>query len=191
MRRRRFFCATVSTPSAVISTPNALAIMVEASTIAVLPTMSAETADEAPVDLDLVDCEPGQVAERGEAGAEVVEHDPDAHGAKFVERPSHRRSVVGEQGQLGDLDLEALGGKAGAVRCWRTDAGHQVGPAPPAIGDTLTATRTMSGGPVSTRRRAPRSITHSPSRHGSVPVSSASGMKRPAYAAELGVMPAR
>ena len=63
--------------------------------------------DEAAVDLELVEREALQIAERRIAGAEIVERDADAERAQRVEQPQ-RRLAAFEEDRFGDLDLEPV-----------------------------------------------------------------------------------
>src|SRR5262249_25655989 len=65
----------------------------------------AEVLHERLVDLNLVDWEAAQITERGIAGTEIVEHDPNAHLAHFGELAEHFRRRV-QKRAFGDLDLE-------------------------------------------------------------------------------------
>ena len=53
-----------------------------------------------------------QVAQRGIAGAEIVERDADPDGAKVVQN-GERRLVVADEDGLGDLELQPARGEAG------------------------------------------------------------------------------
>ena len=64
--------------------------------------------DEAAVDLQLVEREALQIAERRIAGAEIVERDADAERAQRVEQPQGRLAAF-EEDRFGDLDLEPVG----------------------------------------------------------------------------------
>jgi hypothetical protein len=64
-----------------------------------------EPGDEGLVDLDLVEGKAAQVAQRGEAGAEVVERYAHAEVAQLVQRHPRRLAVLQKHG-LGDLELE-------------------------------------------------------------------------------------
>ena len=81
------------------------------------PSGSAEVGDEAAVDLDLVERKALQIAQRGIAGAEIVERDPYPDGAKLMQ-DGKRRVVVADQDRLGDLELEPARRQAGGrERC--------------------------------------------------------------------------
>ena len=75
------------------------------------PFRLGDVGDEAAVDLDLVEREALQIAQRGVAGAEIVERDPDPDGAKLVQNGERRLVVANEHG-LGDFKLEPAGGEA-------------------------------------------------------------------------------
>ena len=64
-----------------------------------------DVGDEAAVDLDLVERKTLQIAQRGIAGAEIVERNADADGAKVVQN-GQRRLVVADEHGLGDLELQ-------------------------------------------------------------------------------------
>ena len=68
--------------------------------------------DEAAVDLDLVEREALQIAQRRIAGAEIVERDAHADGAELMQ-DGKRRLVVADQHGFGDLELEPAGRKPG------------------------------------------------------------------------------
>src|SRR5258706_14353337 len=68
--------------------------------------------DEAAVDLDLVERKALQIAQRGIAGAEIVECDPHPDAAKLVQ-DRERGFVVADQHGLGDLQLQPVRRKAG------------------------------------------------------------------------------
>jgi len=55
---------------------------------------------------------PLQIAQRGKAGAEIVERDAYADGAELMQ-DRQRAFVVMDQYRLGDFDLEPIGRKAG------------------------------------------------------------------------------
>ena len=61
---------------------------------AVVP--AGEIADEGAVDLDLVEGEGAEIAQRRIAGAEIVERDADAEPTQFAQR-AERHLVVGEE----------------------------------------------------------------------------------------------
>ena len=66
-----------------------------------------DVADERLVDLDLVEREAAQIAQRRIAGAEIVHRDADAEVAQRVQG-RERRAAVGEQHRFGDLEFEPL-----------------------------------------------------------------------------------
>ena len=81
---------------------------------------SREVLHERAVDLDDVDAQPAQVAERGIAGAEIVDRDaaPEILGARDE---AGRIIDVLERRHLGDLDGDALGGAwDGGAAAWRS-----------------------------------------------------------------------
>ena len=110
-------CCSVSTPSAVVIMLRAAAIFTTALHDAGGSLRLGDVVDEAAVDLDLVERETLQVAQRGIAGAEIVERDAHPDGAKLVQ-DGERGLVVADQHRLGDLQFEparrqAGGGKRG------------------------------------------------------------------------------
>ena len=70
-----------------------------------------QVVDEAAVDLELVEREALQIAERRIAGAEIVERDADAERAQRVEQLQRRFAAL-EEDRFGDLDLEPVRGEA-------------------------------------------------------------------------------
>ena len=81
--------------------------------------------DEVAGDLEDVDREPAQVAERRVAGPEVVDRDPDAARAERLEPGDRRRRVV-EHRRLGQLEDESAGPQAGLAQD-RLDLVDEVG----------------------------------------------------------------
>ena len=75
--------------------------------------------DEAAVDLQLVEREALQIAERRIAGAEIVERDAHAERAQRVQQPQ-RRVAAFEEDRFGDLDLEPRWARG---RCRQARAG--------------------------------------------------------------------
>src|SRR5262249_49883951 len=67
-----------------------------------------EIADERPIDLDLVEREAAQAAERRISGAEIVHRDPYAERLQILQGGKVRLDVAQQQ-RLGDLDLQAIG----------------------------------------------------------------------------------
>ncbi len=65
-------------------------------------------ADEHLVDLDLVEGEAAQVVERGETGAEIIEHDADAKRMQAVQARDDLFAAL-EQGRFRDLEFQAGG----------------------------------------------------------------------------------
>ena len=139
--------------------------------------VAVEPGDERPVDLDRVERQVLQVGQRRVAGAEVVEHEPDAHVAQPAERPDPDLGLV-HHDALGDLELERRRVEPGLGQD-RVDlvdevrlaelAGRQV--------DRHHQARAARAGRRATRVawRQAVSSTHRPS--GTIrPVSSASGM---------------
>ena len=76
---------------------------------------------ERAVDLQLGGRQLGEVLDRGVAGPEVVDRDPDAHLAQRLEHP-HAAIGVGHRRALGDLDHELLGRHAVLARAARRSA---------------------------------------------------------------------
>ena len=64
--------------------------------------------EEAAVDLQVIDREFAQVAQRRVAGAKVIERDGDVEAAKFFEH-AYRTVTAGHQRRLRDFDVEILG----------------------------------------------------------------------------------
>src|SRR4029079_10056411 len=95
--------------------------------------LGPEAVDEGAVDLDRVDRDALQARERRVAGAEVVEQDADAAGAKLLSRGA-RRGDVREQGALGDLEAEAPRLEAAALER-ALDLAEELGPGELAAGD--------------------------------------------------------
>src|SRR4051794_9355674 len=62
--------------------------------------------DETAVDLELVEREALQIAERRIAGPEIVERDPNPERAQRMQQPQGRFTAL-EEDRFGDLDLEA------------------------------------------------------------------------------------
>jgi hypothetical protein len=75
---------------------------------------------ERPVDLDDVDRQVRQVAQRGVARPEVVDGDRDAQALQQLQLTEHRLGVA-HQGGLGDFDHDAFGGKSGALQRLRDE----------------------------------------------------------------------
>ena len=82
-----------------------------ACTIADEPSTS-DVADEAAVDLDLVEREALQIAQRGKAGAEIVQRDAHADGAELMQ-DGKRGLVVTDQHGLGDFEFQPVRRQAG------------------------------------------------------------------------------
>ncbi len=74
-----------------------------------------QTGDEGAVDLDAAEREGLQVAERGEAGAEIVERERDAEVGELLHRCEIGLGIV-EKHRLGDFELQPLGPQAGAAQ---------------------------------------------------------------------------
>ena len=91
--------------------------------IAALRLVSDEagSADEALVDLDLVEGRLLQIAERAVAGPEVVERKPDAELLQLGESLVGR-IALGEEDAFGDLELEPLRLNPVSLRCFATMA---------------------------------------------------------------------
>ena len=105
-------CSSVSTPSAVTVQPSALDIADQRGHDRLIAEVLGETADEAAVDLDRAQRVLLQPRQRREAGAEVVEHDPDAVGLELAQRASGDR-VGADQRGLGDLERQLSGRELG------------------------------------------------------------------------------
>ena len=85
-----------------------------ASTIAVRSCSIPSRLDEGAVDLQRVEREAVEVGERGVAGAEVVEDEPDAQLAAAPPASPWRLPRLLDQDALGDLELA---GGPGRARC--------------------------------------------------------------------------
>ena len=97
--------------------PRLLPRPVTARTIAIEFLARRQFADERAVDLDLVERETAQIAQRRIAGSEIVHRDPDAEAAKLVQNRQRRLAVL-QQHRLGDLQFEPVRRKAGGLqRC--------------------------------------------------------------------------
>ena len=101
---------------------------------------AGDVLDEGAIDLDLVERETLQVAQRGIAGAEIVQRDPNAELAQLVQHVQRRFVVANEHG-LGDLELQprrrqgreaASAAATFSASVWLLNC----------TGETLTATRT-------------------------------------------------
>ncbi len=69
-----------------------------------------DPAHEGAIDLEAIDREAAQVAERGVAGAEIVERDLEAAASQTLDhRGDGDDARVIDQGALGDLDFDSLG----------------------------------------------------------------------------------
>jgi hypothetical protein len=77
--------------------------------------VAGDRVDEGLVDLEDVDREAAQVAERGVAGAEVVDRQPDAERLQLTEPGDGRVGVVHEQA-LGDLQDQRAGVEVGVAQ---------------------------------------------------------------------------
>ena len=75
----------------------------------------AQFADEGAVDLDLVEGEAAQIAERRIAGAEIVHADAHAELAQLMQHVEHGRIVLQQDG-FGDFQLEPRGREAATGR---------------------------------------------------------------------------
>ena len=78
--------------------------------------LKAEVVDEGAVDLDLVEREALQIAQRGIAGAEIVKRDPHPQAAELMQH-RQRDLVVANEHRLGDLELEPAGRDARCCQC--------------------------------------------------------------------------
>ncbi len=72
-----------------------------------------DVGDEAAIDLDLVERETLQIAQRGIAGAEIVQRDTDTDGAKLMQN-LQRGFVIADQDGFGDLKFQPMGGRPDA-----------------------------------------------------------------------------
>ena len=80
----------------------------------------ADLADEGPIDLDLVEWETAQIAQRRIAGAEIVERDANAEVSQPMQAGDHRLGVLHEH-TLGDFQFEAVRRETRLGQC-RPDA---------------------------------------------------------------------
>ncbi len=76
-----------------------------AATVIVRPAV-----DEGPVDLQLLDREAREIAERGEPRAEIIEGEPHAEGVKVVQE-ALVVAVTRHEQRLGDLQFQPAGGE--------------------------------------------------------------------------------
>ena len=107
LRRNSSNCASVSTPSAVVTMPRLLPSPVTARTMAMESSRVASSVHERTVDLDLVERETAQIAQRRIAGSEIIERNPDAEAAQLVQDRKRRLAVL-QQHRFGDLQFEAI-----------------------------------------------------------------------------------
>ena len=135
-----------------------------------VPSFDAEIPHEGLVDLDLVEGEAAQVAQRRVAGAEIVHRDPHAERLETVQ-DRRCRAGIGHQHRFGDLQLQAPAGRPVQRRASRTAVTRLADVN--CTAETLTATLSPSGQRVASSQA--RRSTHSPS--GTIrPSSSAIGM---------------
>src|SRR3546814_7721502 len=66
----------------------------------ILPVRAVDAPDEGPIDLDLAERRLAQIAQRGIAGAELVEREPNAHSVELLQ---------GQPGGVGLLKADAFG----------------------------------------------------------------------------------
>ena len=83
-----------------------------ASTSARVWSLLVHVGNERPIDLDLVEGEAAQVAERAIAPAEIVHDDAHAELAQLMQRGQRILAVL-QQHRFGDLQLETMRGQAG------------------------------------------------------------------------------
>src|SRR5271165_1764992 len=76
-------------------------------------SLAADRGNEGTVDLDLVEGEAAQIAQRRIPGAEIVHGDADAERAELVQHAEYRLVVLQQRG-LGDLELQSPRGKSRA-----------------------------------------------------------------------------
>ena len=122
-------CSSVSTPSPTTSSDSACDIAMIASVIAVSRGSMPEAVDERAIDLERVERQVGEVAERRVPGAEVVEHEPHAERLQRVQRLGERRrrrasitlSVISRLRQLGSSPVRARAPRRRSrrARAWR------------------------------------------------------------------------
>ena len=95
--------AASSTPSVTTRMPNRRPRSIAVWTIAASVVVARDVANEAAVDLELVDGEPLEQAERRVAGTEVIERNADPGGGQAAQ-DSQRALGVEHDGVLGDFD---------------------------------------------------------------------------------------
>ena len=78
--------------------------------------MAGDVLDEATVDLDLVEREALQIAQRGVAGPEIVHRDTNAKSTQLIEH-GKRCVVIADQDRLGDFQFQPMGREAGIREC--------------------------------------------------------------------------
>ena len=84
----------------------------------------ASSLHERTVDLDLVEREAAQIAQRRVTGAKIIQRDPDAEGAKLVQDRQRRLAVL-QQHRFGNLQFETMRRKAGCLQR-RLHRRHQI-----------------------------------------------------------------
>ena len=89
---------------------------VTARTIAPQSRLLAEFADEGLIDLDTVEREAPQIAQRRIAGAEIVHGNAGAERAQLMQRRQRGVGVL-QHHRLGDLQLQPIGAQLGIAQC--------------------------------------------------------------------------
>jgi hypothetical protein len=115
-----------------------------------------DVAHQRAVDLEHVDREAHERAERGEAGAEVVEREGDPRGLALAQLVEAVLALV-HQG-FGDLELEPLGGQPARINAWNTVWASR--PQSICARETFTETRRSAGQDFASRQEA--QSTHEP-----------------------------
>jgi len=90
-----------------LSTPSAVAVIRRAAAVFTTACGLRDIGDEAAADLDLVERKTLQVAQRGIAGAEIVQRDPDADRAKMMQ-DGERGVVIANENRLSNPQAPAV-----------------------------------------------------------------------------------
>ena len=102
-------CSSVSTPSATTPIPIVVRHLADRADDRGVVGAVGEVLDEGAVELDHREGQPLQVAERGEADAEVVEDQAHAQASSAIAGSARRRSVSSSSVALGQLQPERRG----------------------------------------------------------------------------------
>ena len=116
---------SVSVCSAIVRLCSRCAMRVIELTTSARQWRGLQVAHETAVDLDEVDVERTQVAERAEAGAEVVEREAATQPAQRIDHALRARRVAHRAG-LGDLEADAVGGHRAALQAFGDEADEAV-----------------------------------------------------------------